>query len=68
VVRAAERVRACAATGRQARLLETATGAPLLQVIRAAYSFQDRPVELRYAYVNTLRCEYRPDPYVGERR
>jgi len=32
-----------------------------------AYSFQDRPVELRYSYVNTRRCEYRPDPFVRER-
>lgn len=68
VVRASERVRACAATRAQARRLGTAAGAPLLQVIRAAYSFQDRPVELRIAYVNTQRCEYRPEPYLRERR
>ena len=66
VVRAAERARATAATRAQARVLETAAGAPLLQIIRSAYTFQDRPVELRYAYVNTARCEYRPDPYFRE--
>jgi GntR family transcriptional regulator len=67
VVRTAERVRACAATRSQARLLKTDAGAPLLQIIRVAYSFQDRPVELRYSYVNTRRCEYRPDPFIRER-
>jgi GntR family transcriptional regulator len=67
VVRTAERVRASAATRSQARLLNTDSGAPLLQIIRIAYSFQDRPVELRYSYVNTRRCEYRPDPFVRER-
>jgi GntR family transcriptional regulator len=68
VVRTAERVRASAATRAQARLLNTEVGAPLLKIIRVAYSFQDRPVELRYSYVNTRRCEYRPDPFVRERR
>jgi len=66
VVRAAERLRASAATRSQAKLLDTDVGAPLLQIIRIAYSFQDRPVELRYSYVNTRHCEYRPDPFVRE--
>lgn len=68
VVRASERVRAVAATRPQARLLKTVAGAPLLQIIRAVYGFQDRPVELRYAYVNTQRCEYRPDSYFRDRK
>lgn len=67
VVRAAERVRSVAATRGQAKLLETEPGAPLLQIIRVVYSFQDRPVELRYSYVNTRHCEYRPDPYFRQR-
>jgi GntR family transcriptional regulator len=67
VVRAAERVRACAATAGQARLLKTETGAPLLQIVRIVYSFENRPVELRYSYVNTRHCEYRPDPFVRDR-
>jgi len=67
VVRASERVRASSATRSQARLLNTVAGAPLLQIIRVAHSFQDRPVELRYSYVNTRHCEYRPDPYIRER-
>lgn len=61
VVRTAERVRASAATARQAKLLDTVPGAPLLQIIRVAYSFQDQPLELRYTYVDTRHCEYRPE-------
>lgn len=64
VVRASERVSGFAATAKQARLLETSVGAPLLQITRIAYSFQNQPVELRCSYVNTRHCEYRPDPYI----
>lgn len=67
VVRASERVRSVAATRTQARLLKTLTGAPLLRIVRIVHSFQDRPVELRWSYVNTEHCEYRPDATVGER-
>jgi GntR family transcriptional regulator len=67
VVRASERVRAFAATRSQARLLKTDPGAPLLQIIRVVYAFQDRPVELRYSYVDTRHCEYRPNAYYRER-
>ena len=68
IVRASERVRGVAATPVQAKLLGTDPGAPLLEIIRVAYSFQDRPVELRYSYVNTRHCEYRPEPFYRERR
>lgn len=67
VVRTAERVRASAATRTQARQLKVDAGTPLLQIVRVAYTFDDRPVELRYSYVNTRRCEYRPEPFVRER-
>ncbi len=67
VVRTAERLRAAAATSSQARQLKVAVDSPLLQIIRVAYSFDDQPVELRRSFVNTLRCEYRPDPYYRER-
>jgi len=67
VIRASERVRAAAATRTQARMLQTNPATPLLEIVRVAYSFQDRPVELRFSYVNTRRCEYRPDPFVRER-
>ncbi len=67
VVRASERVRGHAATRSQALLLKTDVGAPLLQIVRVVYSFKDRPVELRYSYANTSKCEYRPDPYFRDR-
>lgn len=67
VVRATERVRGFAATRSQARLLQTEVGAPLLEIIRTVYTFQDRPIELRYSYVNTKRCEYRPGTYFSYR-
>ena len=66
VVRTSERVRGFAATSEQAELLGVAVGAPLLLVIRVAYTLRDRAVELRYSYVDTRRCEYRPDPFVRE--
>lgn len=67
VVRASERVRAFAATRSQASVLQTEAGAPLLEIIRIAYTFQDRPIELRCSYVNTQRCEYRPDTHFSLR-
>lgn len=67
VIRASERVRGFAATRALARQLKTELGAPLLQIIRSVYSFHNQPVELRHSYVNTQRCEYRPDPYVRDR-
>jgi GntR family transcriptional regulator len=67
VVRASERVRSVAATRAQARLLGTASGAPLLRIVRRVHSFRDRPVELRFSYVDTTHCEYRPDAAVGDR-
>ncbi len=66
VVRTAERLRAVAATRGQARILSTEPGAPLLKIIRVAYTFQDQPVELRYSYVDTRHCEYRPEPFLRE--
>lgn len=68
VIRATERVRGYCATAEQAQLLQTAPSAPLLEIIRCALSFEDRPVELRYSYVNTQHVEYRPDPLVRENR
>lgn len=68
IVRASDGVRGVVATSEQARLMQTDVGTPLLQVIRVAYTFRDRPVELRYSYVNTRHCEYRPDPYSRELR
>lgn len=67
VVRATERVRGIAATRSQAQLLLTQVGAPLLEIIRTVYTFGDRPIELRYSYVNTQHCEYRPGTYFSYR-
>ena len=66
VVSAIERVRGVAATAAMSRLLEVEVGAPLLRIARTAYSFHHQPVELRYSYVNTQHCEYRPDAFVQE--
>lgn len=68
VVQAAERVRSVSATRAQARLLEVQAGSPLLQIIRRVNTFQDKPVELRYSYVNTARCEYSPNAYAHHGR
>ena len=64
IMRAAERVQAVLATGAQAKRLKVKAGTPLLKIIRIAYSVDDRPIELRYSFVQTHRCEYRPDTYV----
>lgn len=47
MLRADERLRAVAADARSAPLLRVAIGTPLLAVDRVAYTFGDRPVELR---------------------
>lgn len=67
VVRASERIRGCAANRSLARALQTDIGAPLLEIIRIVHTFQDRPIELRYSYVNTQRCEYRPESHYSHR-
>lgn len=67
VVRTEERVRAQVAAEQQARILGVATGAPLLQIIRVAYAFQDKPVELRYSYVNTEQIEFLSNSQVRQR-
>lgn len=58
VIRTVERLRAVKADARKARLLGMRVGDPLLQVLRVALSFRDKPVELRHSYVDTRRHEY----------
>ena len=58
VVRTRERVRAMPADHDVAGLLEVPRGAPLLQVRRVAYAYQDVPVEYRVSLVNTEHHEY----------
>ena len=40
-------------------LLDLPPGAPVLRIHRIAYAIGDKPVELRFGYVNTARHEYR---------
>lgn len=58
VIRIEERLRATSATEAQARLLGAETGAPLLEVRRVAYSYNDQPIEWRISHVDTTRHEY----------
>jgi GntR family transcriptional regulator len=62
MVRAEERLKAVAADAATALLLEVPAGAPLLQVDRVAFSYEDRPMEYRrglcitaeHCYINEL--------------
>jgi GntR family transcriptional regulator len=67
VMRAEERVRAVLATAVQARRLKVKTGTPLLQIVRIAYTIDNKPIELRYSFAETSKCEYRPDVYDHDR-
>ena len=58
VVRAAESVRASLASIEQAALFGVAVNAPLLDVHRVVYTYDDVPVEYRRSFVNTARHEY----------
>lgn len=59
MVRADEKIRALAATDQQAELLQVAPGSPLLEVERVAYTYGDRPMELRRGHYVTERYHYR---------
>lgn len=59
MVRAEEKIRAVAATGAQAEWLRVDAGSPLLQVERVAYTYGDRPMELRRGHYTTERHYYR---------
>ncbi|WP_322999657.1 GntR family transcriptional regulator [Castellaniella sp.] len=59
MVRAEEKIRAVAATDAQAEFLQVAQGSPLLQVERIAYTYGDRPMELRRGHYVTERYHYR---------
>jgi GntR family transcriptional regulator len=62
VLRTEERVRAVKADATTASLLTVAKKDPLLKVIRRALSFNDKPVELRFSYISTVRYEYNSEP------
>jgi len=58
VVRTRERLRAVAADGDVAALLDIAEGTPLLQIRRVACGYHDEPVEYRVSHVSTAHHEY----------
>jgi GntR family transcriptional regulator len=58
IIRTEERLRAAVATAGQARLLGIPAGAPLLEVRRIAYSYDNKPIEWRISHVNTEKHEY----------
>jgi GntR family transcriptional regulator len=58
MLRADERLHAVAADADSAALLHVAAGAPLLAVDRVAYTYADRPVEVRRGLCTTRREHY----------
>ncbi len=58
VVRALERARACGADRHTVRVLGLAPGEPVLQVLRTALTFGDRPVEHRVSTLDTTHHDY----------
>lgn len=59
MVRAEEKIRAVTASQAQADLLQVSADSPLLQVERIAYTYGDRPMELRRGHYVTERHHYR---------
>ncbi len=58
IVHSTEQLRAIAADARDAELLGVAAGAPILEIERLAFTYHDRPVEVRKCHVNTARHVY----------
>ncbi|MGH8639583.1 MAG: GntR family transcriptional regulator [Burkholderiales bacterium] len=58
VIRISERLGATLADPESARLLAVPDATPLLRIARIAYTYHDRPVELRYSLVDTTAHEY----------
>jgi GntR family transcriptional regulator len=59
MIRAEEKLRAVAAQADDAALLDLPVGTPLLSVERLAYTYGDRPVELRRGLYHTAAHHYR---------
>lgn len=59
MIRAEEQIRALAADAQAAELLQVAPGAPLSSVSRVAFTYGDRPVELRRGLYDTRHHHYR---------
>lgn len=58
VIRIEERIRCCLASDEHAQLLQLNSGAPLLEIHRIAFSFNQQAIECRISYVNTEKYEY----------
>jgi GntR family transcriptional regulator len=59
MIRAEEKIRSVAADAASAPVLEVPQGAPLLSVERLAFTYGDKPVELRRGLYNTDSHYYR---------
>jgi GntR family transcriptional regulator len=59
IIRVVDRLHAVAADAESARRLGVPAGSALLQSTRIAYTFEDRPVELRRTLMHTGAYEYR---------
>jgi len=59
VIRVVDRLHAVAADTEAARRFAIPAGSALLELIRVAYTFDDRPVELRRTLIHTQGYEYR---------
>ena len=61
VVRTNEQLRAAAASRAAAKVLRLRVHAPVLEIFRIAYTYNDVPVELRHSVVNTASRFYEAD-------
>lgn len=61
VIRASERLRARPCGEETARALGLAVGAPILEILRVAYSYNELPVEYRVSQVDTRHHDYLND-------
>ncbi len=61
ITRASERLKAIAATAREARHLSVAVGTPLLLIDRTAFAIDGRPVERRVSQCRTDQIHYSSD-------
>jgi GntR family transcriptional regulator len=54
-----EKLKAVAASAKEASLLAMTVGKPLLQLNRVSFTYDDKPIEVRRSYCNTLDHHYR---------
>jgi GntR family transcriptional regulator len=66
VIRTTERLRVGRSSSKCAKVLGITPGSPVLEINRVAYSFNNRPVELRLSHANTEVCEYIPGNFMSE--